>query len=40
MNLNPEHIRIKRWFSQIKIPLLGNESGVLFLLYAEKLVLS
>ena len=29
--------RIIKWFREIKIPLLGNESGILFLLYAEKM---
>jgi len=43
LNLNPVHIvpiRIKKWFSRIKIPPLGNESGILLLLYAENLVFS
>jgi hypothetical protein len=39
LNLNPGHIWISKWFSQIRIPLFGNESGILYLLYAEEMEL-
>jgi len=39
LNLNPGHIWISKWFSQIRIPLFRNESGILYLLYAEEMEL-
>jgi len=36
LNLNPGHIWISKWFSQIRIPLFRNESGILYLLTQNK----